>query len=57
MSSNAPTEANLRLQWVKICIPAIWLNQSRMVMVAFEHTLPVHMTGFMAIESEKRRPK
>ena len=26
-------------------------------MVASEHILPVHMTGFMAIESEKRRPK
>ena len=33
----------------KSFISAIWLKLGRMVIVAFENTLPVHMTGFMAI--------
>ena len=34
---------------VKIFISLIWLKLSKMVMVAFWHILPVHMTGFMVI--------
>ena len=39
--------------WVKIFISVIWLKQCRIVIVTYEHTLPVHMADFMAFEVKK----
>ena len=43
--------------WVKIFISLIWLKLCRIVIVTFEHTLPVQMADFLAFWSEKKRPK
>ena len=35
---------------VKIFISVIWLKQCRIVIVTYEHTLPVHMADFIIFE-------